>query len=689
MLSMETQNSQHSSQTWKKVFASVAGTACVAAGVVAVVSTSPEAASSSSLLANKVPAKFGGVYRATWDNGEGFNGKFNKAENVNGDWILEGQVASNDGSVSFTLKDNQVVRQRVGVEGKKMLDCFSQQRWPAYGQMKDSLNHAVEIPASRVSQAAGIKFAENCPEGTEMFGVDFMTQQYGVCAQYSRQQGFIKALGPDFVVHATMDANVEHSIEHPEGSPFCGVMDPKMTFQQRLGGESYERKLVQEDSWLFAKKRALMGPAMVEIPLGSGVGTGTVEMIEQGGDNVKQNSDTLIGFVTGGEYDLGRIGETGHELVEPWRPNNPIFPAPIPMNHITHCYFFHGVGGRGDVANNNDPNNSSSPHGPDSGFTYWGNVEMFTGCASHIFMNVDTQNRGYTSTTLHTEFCSMMTNALAPTTLIAHSMGGLSASAAYEAQTCNQGGARYVIVNTPWKGSKGANDIHTYCGIQGLSQIAATVNGYCKACSFITWPPSWSCNGAKEGYKTLFYEQTGTLAMPAIGGSQLPTSASNIATTLCGTDPQGIVVPTTISWMAAVRQGDFASASTLFWWAIGGVVTNSALVGISIFVNQEKIGGCNYWRNGCDGSAASLAIPDVAYNDGMVDVTSCTGTDRHANYASPHYSNGQDESGELNPNTEFMAISHADGTCMNGDSLYGNVRPCTWIANKVSAIYHG
>jgi len=253
-------------------------------------------------------------------------------------------------------------------------------------------------------------------------------------------------------------------------------------------------------------------------------------------------------------------------------------------------------------------------------------------------------------------------------TVVTHSMGGMTSSEAFNNGLCGVGSsARYVTVQAPWRGSTGADMVETICKVKGASQLALAINGYCKPCNTPWYDPT--CPGARPAYLTLTY------AGLANGNLTFPNRYPNAQ--MCGTDPLGLMSGRVINSVTA-------NPSLL--------ATNPALVAIAGARSNQKLGACSVtWRtrnnswsgnacrssSACQGNTSCYALISLdQWNDGMVDMHSCTNTDIHDEVTS-----GSD-GGENK--TDNFAISHADGTCMNGDGIFGSAQPCTWISGKIA-----
>jgi hypothetical protein len=639
---LDIESTQTKSTNYKKVIAgTAAATLCVGAAVFA--TTSGVSTSAQTALIS-IPDTFSGSYSAVYDNGdEGFSGVFNKDVDANGDWTLEGHIVSDDKLSRWTLKDNKVYQNNT---------CYVGQRFPVFGQIPAALDMAVALDEVHPDQKARVE--THCPSGAT--ALEFMGLEYAVCAESSKNGAVIKALGSDFVLSATMNEQAsKHVIMAPDGHKEmkCAKKDLKKTWEELNGVERFSeetRRLWGKSSFskVFSVARSRYTPQ------------------SKGGSDNDGRSDNEPKPIPG-------AGGGAQINPNPWATVNP--------NANYNCYFFHGVGNEPfDVATPTShlgPYAGSHPTYSDgSSFSYWGDLHIHTKCKKHVFMNIDTRTHGYSSTYIQQEFCDMLLangaldkggNTKFGHTVVTHSMGGMTSSEAFNNGLCGVGSAaRYVTVQAPWRGSSGADMVETICKIKGLSQAALAINGYCKPCNTPLWNPT--CPGARPAYLTLAY------AGLANGNLTFPNRTPNAQ--MCGTDPLGLMSGRVINAVTA-------NPSLL--------ATNPALVAIAGARSNQKLGECsvtwrrrNNWRNDCRSSSAcqgntscyNKLISLDQWNDGMVDMHSCTNTDIHDEVTS-----GSD-GGENK--TDNFAISHADGTCMNGDGIYGSAQPCTWIKNKIA-----
>jgi len=640
---LDIESTQTKSTHFKKVIATTAAaTLCVGAAVFA--TTNGASTEAQTALIN-IPDTFSGSYSAVYDNGNGgFSGVFNKDVDANGDWTLEGHILSDDKRDRFTLKDNKVYVNNT---------CYRGQRFPTFGAIPTSLDMGVELTDVNPAQKARVE--THCPTGAVL--VNFMGMEYAVCADTAKNGAVIKALGADYVLSATMNEKAaKHVIMAPEGHKDmeCAGFDMKKSWDEingveRMGASS--RRLQMSASSTTFSKSGIWGPNVEEAP-----------REDNGGDDTNRGDDKPPPIDNGGK-DPAR-----------YDPSNTFNP-----NARYTCYFFHGVGNEpvgGTATSHLGPYHKPHPNSGANGaaFAYWGDIHTHTKCRRHIFMNIDTRTYGWSSSYIQQEFCNMLSNngaldragnTRSGHVVITHSMGGMTSAAAFNAGTCGIGRsslARYVTVQAPWRGSTGADEVERICKVPGLSQAALAINGYCKPCPMSIWPPTLSCPGARPAYLTLKYKgfSNGALVYP----NNRPDAE------MCGTDPNGLLSQGYIYHLM-----NYPSS----------YATNPALIAIANVRTNQVLGNCGF-NAGCRRQPqcqnnSSCYLPKTPFNeqwnDGMVDMHSCTNSNIHAADTS-----GTD-GGEHR--TDNYAISHADGTCMNGNGIWGFfAQPCSWIAGHIA-----
>lgn len=206
------------------------------------------------------------------------------------------------------------------------------------------------------------------------------------------------------------------------------------------------------------------------------------------------------------------------------------------------CLFVHGAGEKPDVTDNGyfDVNKFKD---------YWGDIhEYTTECASHRFIHYDSRTNGWDEEQLHINFCNFAaTNGVIRNKVIfSHSMGNLVIAAALHQKKCtlDKTTSRWYSVQGPWRGSKVANTLVSYCDSTFLpSKPIRAILKYLNYCSN---------NKANQAYKTL----TTTYNSPSgISHDDLvDVGKRNVDGVMCGLSAGGLVKDITNSAMLKMIQ---------------------------------------------------------------------------------------------------------------------------------------
>ncbi|KAG2383703.1 hypothetical protein C9374_004374 [Naegleria lovaniensis] len=284
------------------------------------------------------------------------------------------------------------------------------------------------------------------------------------------------------------------------------------------------------------------------------------------------------------------------------------------------CVFLHGAGYRFDEE-------------PTHSFSYWGNINAYTTqCKESWFIRRNTANRGWTSEELQTSYCSLaLVNSKPNSTLITdtiiftHSMGNLIFPTAMYKGYCELDlkTSIWVSLSAPFNGSKAAYYLKTLC--YDYDHQSAP-NNLQKIIDFIA-QVTQNCDGENpiEADATL-YPDFCDVDRPTYRGKKpmclgapiFSYSKPLIAARLCGFSPMGLV--------------------TYYG------------VALELFANMVQYGEAN---------------------DGLVPASSCL-MDTPLDKFSPI------------PESVLYAanINHADATCRNGDSVFGDTtkQPCAFYS---------
>lgn len=473
MLNLETQQSTSTFST-KKVVAAVACTGCAVAAIALVGSSSK---STSSSLINIPQSMSGSVQRDDVNGKYNMNMKFNKFEDVEGNWILDAKITENwperQHQKVTTVVNNVAVQELVHNGTRVQLDCLDMQVIPATNRIGEAFAGASVVRTDELSKDASEQMGA-CAPGSDKFTMTMFGINYIGCGQTNGEDVSMSVFRPTFNAKVEASANMnKHAIEHPAGSPStCDAFNPQIGLFEANYPEDHARNLSGEtEAWPFEEERDL-------------------------------------------ERDAGMIS--------------------------ANCLFVHGVGQTPYTSqfSSDAGYNDLTGYWGDShkiGSRYDG-----VGCTDSHFAWHHSKNWGYNNTTYQSAICNMITyTSNYINIVITHSMGGMTSAQAFASQTCSRP-SHVIYSQPPFYGSYGANFAYAMSRGGQISGYACYQAGNCKRrynypinYAALYYYYLWA------GYTSLIQSSTGTNAKITFSGSPV-NSRWKASSKLCGTTPVGI-----------------------------------------------------------------------------------------------------------------------------------------------------